>query len=162
NPPTVTLALQGGPFAENGGTATVTATLSAATTQPVTVGLAFSGTATHGSDYTSSDTSITIPAGSTSCSINPTRVNHILFEGNETVVVDISGVTNAIEQGAQQVTTTIVDDENAPTVTLELNGSPFAEAGGIATVTARLSAATNQPVTVTLAFSGQAQSSDYI
>jgi hypothetical protein len=49
-----------------------------------------------------------------------------------------------------------------PTVTLSLTGSPMAEAGGAATVTATLSATYPQPVTVNLTFSGAATvSSDY-
>ena len=56
----MSLSLTGSPFAENAGVATVTATLSAASGQPVTVNLGFSGTATSGADYTPSANSITI------------------------------------------------------------------------------------------------------
>jgi len=154
--PTVTLGLSGSPMAEAGGVATVTATVSAPTSQPVTVNLAFSGTAILNTDYTRSASSITIPAGSLTGSISLTAVQDTLVEGNETIVVDISSVTNATESGTQQVTATITDDETLPTVTLGLSGSPMAEAGGVATVTATLSAATNQLVTVNLAFSGTA------
>src|SRR5439155_24480616 len=68
-PPTVSLSLTGSPMAEAGGVATVTATLSAPSGLPVTVNLAFSGTATLTSDYTRSGTSIVIPPGSTTGSI---------------------------------------------------------------------------------------------
>src|SRR5205823_11725360 len=53
-------------------------------------------------------------------------------------------------------TGTIIDDDPAPTVTLNLSASPMAEAGGVATVTATLSAVSGQSVTVNLAFSGTA------
>src|SRR5205814_2604474 len=57
-PPAVTLSLSGSPMTEAGGVATVTATLSPPSGQTVTVNLAFSGTATLGTDYTNSGTSI--------------------------------------------------------------------------------------------------------
>jgi len=161
-PPTVVLGLSGSPMAEAGGVATVTATLSAVSGLPVTVNLAFSGTATLTSDYTRSATSITIPAGSVSGSIALTAVQDTLDEANETVIVDIGAVANGTENGTQQVTATITDDDAPPTVVLGLSGSPMAEAGGVATVTATLSAVSGLPVTVNLAFSGTATlTSDY-
>ena len=153
---TVTLSLTGSPLAEAGGVATVTATLSAASGLPVTVNLAFSGTATLTTDYTRSSTSITIPAGSTTGSITLTAVPDTVDESDETIVVDIETIINGIENGTQQVTATITDDDPAPTVTLSLTGSPMSEDGGVATVTASLSDASGLPVTVTFAFSGTA------
>jgi C1A family cysteine protease len=108
-PPSVTLSLAGSPMAEAGGVATVTATLSAASGLPVTVNLAFSGTATPTEDYTRSGTSITIPAGSLSGSITLTAVQDALSETDETIVVDIDTVVNGTENAAQQVSATILD-----------------------------------------------------
>src|SRR5207244_1353093 len=88
-PPTVTLSLSGSPMTEAGGVATVTATLSAVSGQSVAVNLAFSGTATLGSDYTSSGTSIVIPPGSTNGTITLTAVQDTLDEADETIIVDI-------------------------------------------------------------------------
>src|SRR5207302_1993890 len=110
-PPTVTLSLSGSPMAEAGGVATVTATLSATSGQAVTVNLAFSGTATLGSDYTNSGTSIVIPPGATNGTITMTAVQDSLDEVDETIVVDISSVTNGSESGTQQVTAAITDDD---------------------------------------------------
>ena len=42
-----------------------------------------------------------------------TAVQDTVYEGNETVVVDITGVTNGTESGTQQATTTITDDDTA-------------------------------------------------
>src|SRR5438477_442009 len=103
-------------MAEAGGVATVSATLSAPSGQNVTVDLAFSGTATLTSDYTRSGTSIVIPPGSTTGAITLTAVQDTLDEVDETVVVDISSVTNGTESGTQQVTATITDDDPPPTV----------------------------------------------
>ncbi len=113
--PTVTLGLSGSPLAEAAGVATVTATLSATHTLPVTVNLAFSGTATPTTDYTASANSIVIAAGSTSGSVTLTAVQDSVYENpNETIVVDIGTVTNGTESGTQQVTATITDDDAAP------------------------------------------------
>ena len=154
-PPTVTLGLTGSPMAENGGRATVTATLSGPSSQPVTVTLAFSGTATFPADYARSGSVITIPAGNLSGSITLTAVQDLIDEPDETIVVAIESVTNASAAGGP-VTATIIDDDATPTVTLKLTGSPMAENGGTATVTATLSARSGQDVTVILAFSGTA------
>ena len=154
--PTVTLTRTGSPMAEATGMATVTAMLSAKSDLPVTVNLAFSGTATLTSDYTATPTSITIPAGSTSGSITLTAVPDTLDESDETIVVDVDSVSNGTEDGTQQVTATISDDDLPPCVTLGLTGSPMAEAGGVATVSALLSAVSGLPVTVNLVFSGTA------
>jgi hypothetical protein len=53
-PPKVTLSIVGGSMAENGGTATVTATLSGASGFPTTIQLDFTGTASYPDDYTRS------------------------------------------------------------------------------------------------------------
>jgi hypothetical protein len=110
--PGVTLGMTGSPLAEAAGVATVTATLSAAHSQAVTVNLAFSGTATLAADYTRSDTGIVIPAGSTSGSITLTAVQDSLYEVTpETIVVDVASVVNGMESGTQQVTATIAEDD---------------------------------------------------
>ena len=158
--PAVTLSLTGSPLAEDGGVATVTATLGAVSGLNVTVNLAFSGTAS-GADYSASGASISIPAGSLTGSITLTGVDDAIDEADETIVVDISSVVNATESGTQQVIATITDDEGTPTVSLSLTGSPLAEDGGVATVTATLSAISGQEVTVNLSFSGTASGADY-
>src|SRR5207253_2161495 len=83
-------------------------------------------------------------------------VNDALNEINETVLVTVSNPTNATLGAITTHTYTINDDDPPPTVTLSLSGSPMAEAGGVATVTATLSAPSGQNVTVNLAFSGTA------
>ena len=140
--------------------ATVTATLSAASALPVTVNLAFSGTATLTADYMPSATSITIPAGSTTGSITLTAVSDTLDESDEAIVVDIATIINGFENGTQRVTATITDDDPAPTVTLSLTGSPMSEDGGVAEVTATLSSASAFPIVVTLSFTGTATLTD--
>lgn len=119
--PPVTLSLTNSVFSENNGSTTVTAYLSQAYASPVTVTLAFSGSAQPG-DYTASATTIIIPAGQLSGDITLTGIDNALFDGNRTVVVDIASVVNGIEAGAQQVTADIQDDETAPYV---IAGTPL-------------------------------------
>ena len=71
-----------------------------------------------------------IAAGSLSGTVTLTAAQDALDEVDETIVVDIATVTNGVEDGVQQVTATITDDDPAPTVGLSLAGSPLAEAGG--------------------------------
>jgi hypothetical protein len=159
--PTVTLTTGAASIAEAGGSTTVTATLSAASGLATTVTLGLTGTATVTTDYTLA-TTITIPAGNTSASITLASVSDLLYEGNETVIIDITGVTNGTESGTQQETVTITDDDAAPTVTLSTGTASIAETGGSATVTATLSAASGLATTVTLGLTGTATvASDY-
>jgi hypothetical protein len=159
--PTVTLSTGTSSIAEAAGTTTVTATLSASASSAVTVNLSFSGTGTVTSDYTLA-TSIAIPAGSTSASINLTSVQDAVYEGNETVIIDISSVTNGTESGTQQKKVTITDDESIPSVTLSTGATSIAESNASTTVTATLSNASTSVVTVNLASSGTGTAtSDY-
>jgi hypothetical protein len=99
--------------------ATVTATLNIISTETVTVHLGFSGTAVNGSDYTRSGVSIAISPGDLTGSIIITSIDDPIFEADETVIIDISSVTNGAEHGTQQVTITIISDDlsNPPVIT---------------------------------------------
>ncbi|MCX6876274.1 MAG: hypothetical protein NTW21_21075 [Verrucomicrobia bacterium] len=115
-PPTVALSQSGSMIAEAAGTATVTATLSAATDKEVTVNLLFSGTATLTTDYTRDGTSIVIPAGATTCTVpvTLTAVQDTVYDPNETIVATIDYAVNADKSGTPQ-TFTITDDDPVPT-----------------------------------------------
>src|SRR5256712_3532221 len=141
-------------MAEAGGVATVTATLSAPSGQTVTVNLAFSGTATPGSDYTDSGASIVIPSGSTNGTITLTAVQDTLDEVDETVIVDISGVTNGTESGTQQVTAIISDDDSPPTVAFNAATSSGSESTTAVSVPVSLSSTSSKSITVNYAVSG--------
>ncbi len=141
---------------ENAGTAFIYATLSHVSAESVIVNLSLSGDALVGTDYSQSAHVIMIPAGQTSSSITLTCIDDLTDEPNESIVVDVSSVVNGIENGVQQVTATIVDDDTAPSVTLSVSPSSLAENGGLATVRAFLSNPSTQDFTVNLAFSGTA------
>ncbi|OVE82582.1 hypothetical protein BVY04_00655 [bacterium M21] len=156
--PTVTLSSSGSPIAEAGGTSTLTATLSAVAGRDVTVNLGFSGTATGNNTDYSTASAITVAAGDTTSTAIITAVQDALDEDDETVIVDVASVTNGTEDGTQQQTITITDDDAVPTVTLSVTTS-ITEASGVATLTATLSAASSKDVTVNLAYSGTATGS---
>ncbi|MBC7820459.1 MAG: matrixin family metalloprotease, partial [Planctomycetaceae bacterium] len=132
--PSVTLSVSFASIAEAAGTSTVTATLSEESAQDVTVDLIFDGTATNGSDYTRSGTQIVITAGNLTGTVTLTAVQDVLDESSETIVVDISDVTNGTESDTQQVTARITDDDlprGAGLQLLDINGVPggFLEGG---------------------------------
>ena len=78
----------------------------------ITVTLAFSGVATFSVDHSAS-TQIVIPAGATCGTIAFASLDDLLDELNETVTIDIATVDNGTEQGTQQQSITIVDDDGA-------------------------------------------------
>ena len=116
--PSVALSLDRPALLESGdnGPATVTATLSYATSQSVTVTLGVSGTATEGADYTVSGKQIVIPAGNLTGTQTVAAIPDAVAEGSETVVLDIESVVNGSESGVQRVSATIEDDD-LPAVT---------------------------------------------
>ena len=128
----------------------MTATLSAATYQDVTVTLDYTGTATGGgTDYTASGTTITITAGNTTGTATVTAVSDTADEPDETVIADITGVTNATESGTQQVTVTITDDDAPPSLSVSDPSVAEGNSGTASlTFTVTLSAASGKTVTV--------------
>jgi Ca2+-binding RTX toxin-like protein len=115
NIPSVTLRVAPANLAEAAGTSTVTATLSAVSDQDVFVDLVYTGTAETFTDYIPSAMQIVIPAGFTTGTVTLVAVQDTLDEANETIVVDISRVTNGTESLWQQVTSTIIDDDQLTT-----------------------------------------------
>jgi hypothetical protein len=101
-PPVANLSLSGSPFAEHGGAATLTVTLSRVSTLPVTVQLACTGSA-PAARY-SAPASITVPAGSVSASAAIHGVDDGQNEDDQTVVATVTGVVNGNAGASTQVT----------------------------------------------------------
>jgi hypothetical protein len=114
--PTVTLELAGSPIDENGGVATVTARLSHTFDKIVIAHLVLSGSA-QPADYTLSASQIDVAIGSTTGSITVTGDNDFDVEGDETLTLEINTVSDGTEDGDQEVTVTITDDDVVPTLT---------------------------------------------
>jgi 6-phosphogluconolactonase (cycloisomerase 2 family) len=98
----------------NGTTSTsVTATLSATSTEVVVVTLAKSGNATDGVDYTLPNT-IIIPAGALEASVQLTTLSDTVNDPSETVVISIASITPNIPFNNVPITVTILDDKPKP------------------------------------------------
>ena len=150
--PGAALVLAPSSVSENGGIATVTATLSHPSSQPSTVTVA----AVSGSYTVGTDATITIAAGATTAASDTvlvTAVDDSIHQGAAGRSVTVTAaLTNG--QGAGAVTgaaLTLTDDETLPTVALVLDPASISETGGIATVTATLSGPSSEAVTVTVA-----------
>ena len=90
-----------------------------------------------------------------------TAVQDALDEADETIVVDMTAVTNGTEDGVQQVTATITDDDAAPTVILSLAGSSAGGGGRGGHGDGDAVGGFGPGVTVDLGFTGTARGDDY-
>ncbi|BAZ09644.1 5'-nucleotidase/2',3'-cyclic phosphodiesterase [Calothrix sp. NIES-4071] len=129
--PTVNLSVSSNTGTEAGQTViTVTATASGAVTSDQTLSLGVSGANITASDYTLSNTTITIPNGQTSGSVTFTVVDDVLVEGTETAVLAISNPSAGIVLGStttQNIAITDNDAPTAPTVTITATDANAAE-----------------------------------
>ncbi|HBW84619.1 MAG TPA: hypothetical protein DEF79_11330, partial [Gammaproteobacteria bacterium] len=134
---------------------TITANSTAAPCRSISVSLTFSGQAISGTDF-QNVTALVIPANQTVGSIELVAVDDNVYEGNETIVVDISAVDGGIESGAQQQSFVLQDNESQPTVTLATSTTSIDEKTGTATLTAAASGAADENMVITLSGSGTA------
>lgn len=96
---------------ENGGSVPITATLSRSTNEDITVNLAFSGDATRDTDYTIAS-SIVVPAGSRSASVDLDTINDANPENNESLNILLDTILGqALELNTQQISTVLVDND---------------------------------------------------
>jgi hypothetical protein len=101
--------------AAEAGSDTGTFTISRAggsTTAPLTVSLAFSGTATSGADYQAIASSVVIPAGAASATVNVTPIDDAVAESAETVVATVQSGTGYDVGSADSATITIADNDS--------------------------------------------------
>lgn len=124
-PPTITLTADKLSFFE-GESVTVTATLSEVVFVEVAFDLVFSGSAEgNGVDYTSSATSISIPAGETSASFTITSIEGDAVEGTEEIIISLANILNGVYSPAQPFVLSLGD--RAPSI--ELKGVMHLRAG---------------------------------
>ncbi|MEP2668719.1 MAG: Ig-like domain-containing protein [Cyclobacteriaceae bacterium] len=116
-PPKITLSSDVASFFE-GEVATVTAKLDNIIFDAVTFDLVFSGTATGpGADYTTSATSISIPAGSSEATFTITSLEGDDIEGTESIIISLANVVNGSNDPPQQLTISLGD--KAPSMELK-------------------------------------------
>jgi len=140
---------------ENGGPATITVTLSAASLSTVNVTYTVTGgTATRGVDYTLPDGQVTFSPGQTSRTITVGLQGDSIDEDDETIVVTLSNPVNA-SLGARSVHTfTITDDDPSAAVAFATAAFNAAEAIGTATVAVNLTGTTARTVSVNYSVTG--------
>ena len=132
---------------EDGGVSTVTVSSTGGVTSESdeTIELSFTGTATRGVDYLVGSETLVLSTGQTSVTTTVTGVFDTESEVSEAVVVRASRDGRAV--GSQVITLT---DSLPPVVTLALTPTSVSEYGGVSSVTASLSHATSQAVTLTV------------
>jgi len=149
-PPTVSVA-DVSKSEGNSGTSNMvfTVTLSAATTSGVTLNYATSdGTATAGSDYVAATGSVTIPAGSTSATINVAITGDTSIESDETFTLNLSNLSSNATFARATATGTIVNDDFPPSISVADVSKAEGNSGTSNMVfTVTLSAAMATPVT---------------
>jgi Calx-beta domain/FG-GAP-like repeat/FG-GAP repeat len=141
--------------------ATFTVTLSAPSTQPVTVAYSTgNGTAVAGSDYQAASGTLTFAPGETSKTVTVLVNGDRLGEPNETFFVNLSSPTNAIIVDGQGVGT-ITDDEPRISISDVSKKEGKKNQTTLFTFTVTLSAAYDQPVTMSFKTAdGTAKTSD--
>ncbi|HZG01230.1 MAG TPA: Calx-beta domain-containing protein, partial [Chitinophagales bacterium] len=125
---------------------TLTVTTDNPTLASETFNLNFTGTATLGSDYTASATTVTIPAGNTSGTATVTILNDALREADETTIVTLTTASTSAGVGSpNSQTIALVDDDDAILLTglnVTTATSTFNE---LATTGSGISFVTNMP-----------------
>lgn len=151
-----------------GPVSTVTASLTDSGGNPivsgktVAVNLLIGGNATLNADYSITSTTVVIPAGNTSGTVQISPIDDLLDEFDETIDLSIDTAVNANASGSSAFTVTILDNESLPEVSLSVDNSTVNEDGSTATWTATLSEVSGRDVTVDLLFGGSAtRGTDY-
>ena len=152
--PTVSFDSAGASFDENAGTLMIPVRLSAASGLEVRAAFAVSGSATAGDFSSPTSSPLVFPPGSTAANVVVNIANDTLDENSESVVFTLGALTNAGPGAQQAYTATILDDDDAPTVSFDLAASSVNEDAGTVTLGFSLSAPSSQQVTVPFTATG--------
>ncbi|MBV7317612.1 Ig-like domain-containing protein, partial [Shewanella sp. NIFS-20-20] len=146
-------------------TSEVTFTLTAPSSTDTTLTVTLTGTAADGTDYEFPAT-VVIPAGDTSVTVDLTALSDDIVEGDETVIITVTGTDNDdITAGTNnQATVTIVDTDdtgtNPETATVSVTASPISineeGANNTSEVTFTLTAPSSTDTTLTVTLTGTA------
>jgi sugar lactone lactonase YvrE/predicted Fe-Mo cluster-binding NifX family protein len=132
----------------------LTVSLSSPSSQNVSANLSFSGSAILGTDYTVDKQTVNFVPGNTVEIVTITAINDNLVEILESIQIQVIGGTNIL--APYPSITAYLSSEDKPTASLSLDKTSIIEAGGIATLTATLTAPTSQAVTIALKPTGNA------
>jgi hypothetical protein len=128
--PTVTIAATAPNASEAGPSpGAFTVTRAGSTVTSITVSYAVAGTAKAGTDYTALAGSVVIPAGAASASVLVSPIDDaVIGEGNETVVLTLTGGAGYVVGSPASATVTIADNDR-PAVTIRATDPTATEAG---------------------------------
>ncbi|GEM_PF-2119273 len=154
--PTVELSVSANAGTETDGTTiTVTATASQVVSGGQTVDLAISGTGIANTDYTLSNTKITILDGQIAGTVTFTVQDDLVIEGTETATLTIGNPSSGLTLGATATQNITITDNDFPTVELSVSANTGTEADGTTiTVTAMASQVVDGDQTVDLGVGG--------
>lgn len=123
--------LPGDPYAfespaDNG---TFTFKRTGSTAASLNLAVAWSGTATSGSDYTALPATVNIPAGQSSVAVNVTPINDSVIEVPEDIVATISTSSAYVRDASATTAAVSLSDDDAPLVTVAAVDALASEAG---------------------------------
>ncbi|MCE5228214.1 hypothetical protein LLG95_01275, partial [bacterium] len=156
--PLVQFAVSSSMANENGGVARLSLTMSQSSSVPVTVQYQVGGTATAGSDYVAPAGSVTFNAGQIERQIDLTILEDTAIEPDETVVLTLTGATNA-NLGDRSVHTLTIVDDDCPAVSFLAPTATAQESSGTVNCTLALSDPISKSVTVQYSVGGNATGS---
>ncbi len=128
--------------------------LSNPSNQNVSANLSFSGTAILGTDYTVDKQTVNFVPGNTVEIVTITAIDDNLVEILENIQIEVTGGTNM--STPYPSITAYLSSEDKPTASFSFDKINISEAGGVATLTATLSAPTSQTVSIALKPTGTA------
>ena len=149
------------------GAFTVSLPVNYSASQDILVHYTISGTATAGDDYITLGGSVVIPAGQTSIPVPVTVINDRIIEGNETVILTVTGAVSSSftltpQPGNESATVIIGDDDNTPAdlVLSVINAGDAAEPGtnGRFSIALPNGVTSTEAITVNYTISGTATS----
>ncbi|TWU02568.1 Calx-beta domain-containing protein [Stieleria varia] len=140
-----------------------TVSQSVVTTTPTTVQYNVTGTASLDTDYIGLSGTAVIPAGQLSVDVSVTAINDSMIEGDETITLQITGVSGdaqlEIDAAQQTATIDLTDDESGLiSIAATSNAAEAGEIPGLFTVTQ--DGVSDSDTTVTLTISGTATESE--
>jgi len=132
-------------------------TLSASTQLNVTADINYVGSANHPLDYYFSPAipAVSITAGSTSQVVTVYIENDANYEASETIFLSAINIQNATE-GTTNTTTSILDDDTIPALSITTTTASFSESGGTYELIVQSNVLSYQTMTATLNATGTA------
>ena len=106
-----------------------TFTRTGATGAALNLSVAWSGSATNGTDYTTLATTVTIPIGQSSVNVNVVPIDDSAIEGPETVIATINNSATYVRNSTATSATVTLTDGDTPTVSVSVPDAAASETG---------------------------------